>query len=438
MLPRGAVRRAVRLSFVQAMLGAVYAASTGGMFLIGYALRLGATNVHIGLLSTIPMLCIGVQLGTAALIERGMSRRRLTLVASLLNVACWLPVMLLPYVVPGASVTLKVGVLITALTVLTFFAFVAGNARGSWVGDLIPVRFRGTFFGRATMYSGIIASLFAIGEGAFLDVIKQHGLAGFTILFGFGMVFGVVGALLFLPQADIPAPRHENGANLPRLLLETLLNRSLRIVMLFAVIWSLQAVAGPFYVTYMLRDLGMSFVGIGIINATFMLSCLLSAPLWGRAVDRWGCRPVLTACAVGLGAMQFSWLWLDTAHAVYCTLPLVNIASGASAAGVSVALSTLLYKVTPSRGRSVHFAVYSIVVVLVTAPLPSFGGHLPDWFAGIGLPADLRLTFYTGGLFMMLSALVARRIHEPGARSARHMLRELGTQWLLPILRWRY
>ena len=74
----------------------------------------------------------------------------------------------------------------------------------------------------------------------------------------------------------------------------------------------------------------------------------------------------------------------------------------------------------------------------MTAPLPSFGGHLPDWFAGIGLPADLRLTFYTGGLFMMLSALVARRIHEPGARSARHMLRELGTQWLLPILRWRY
>ena len=437
MLPRGAVRRAVRLSFAQVMLGAVYAASTGGMFLIGYALQLGATNVQIGLMSTIPMLCVGVQLGTAALIERGVSRRRLTFFASLLNVACWFPVILIPYAAPDTPSSIKVGILIAALTTLTFFAYVAGNARGSWVGDLIPARFRGTFFGRAAMYGGMIASLFAIAEGAFLDVIKRHGLAAFGILFGFGMAFGVAGALLFLPQADIPAPRHKDGANLPRLVRETLTNRSLRMVMLFAVLWSLQVVAAPFYATYMLRDLGMPFLGIGIVNAFFMLAFLFSGPLWGRAVDRWGCRPVLTACATVFGLVQCVWLWLDTARAVYFTIPLINLIAGAAAGGVGVALSTLLYKVTPSRGRSVHLAVYSIVVVLTAAPLPSLGGHLPDWFAGLGLPADLRLTFYIAGLFMLLSALVARRIHEPGARRARHMLRDFGAQWLTPILRWR-
>ncbi len=436
MLPRGAVRRAVRLSFVQAMLGAVYGASTGGMFLIGYALQLGATNVQIGLMSTIPMLCIGVQLGTAALIERGVNRRRLTVVASLLNVAFWLPVILIPFVAPAAPTSVKVGFLIAALTAITFFAYVAGNARGSWVGDLIPARFRGTFFGRAAMYAGIVASLFAIGEGAFLDVVKRHGMAAYSLLFGFGIVFGVAGALLFLPQADIPAPRHKDGSNLPRLVRETLTNRALLMVILFAVLWSLQAIAGPFYVTYMLRDLGMPFLGIGIINAFLMLAFLLSSPLWGRAVDRWGCRPVLTACATALGALQFVWLWLDTAHAVYLVVPVANLVAGVSVGGVSVALNTLLYKVTPTRGRSVQLAIYSIVVVLAAAPLPSLGGHLPAWFGGLHLPADLRLTFYAAGFFMLLSALVARRIHEPGARPARDMLRDLGAQGLAPILRW--
>jgi len=37
-------------------------------------------------------------------------------------------------------------------------------------------------------------------------------------------------------------------------------------------------VAGPFYPTYMLRDLKMPFVGIGIVNAFFMVAFLVSGP----------------------------------------------------------------------------------------------------------------------------------------------------------------
>ena len=77
-LPDHEIERAVRFSYAQSMLSAIYGASTGGMFLIGYALALGANNVQIGLMSTIPMLTIGVQLLSAMVIERGVSRRRLT------------------------------------------------------------------------------------------------------------------------------------------------------------------------------------------------------------------------------------------------------------------------------------------------------------------------------------------------------------------------
>ena len=51
-LPGHVVDRAVKLSYAQAMLGAVYAASTGGMFLIGYALMLGAGNLNCGYCTT--------------------------------------------------------------------------------------------------------------------------------------------------------------------------------------------------------------------------------------------------------------------------------------------------------------------------------------------------------------------------------------------------
>ena len=348
-IPRGAARQAVRLTYIQSMLGAVYGASTGGMFLIGYALLLGATNVHIGLMSTIPMLCIGVQLVAAAMIERGVSRRLMTFVASMLNVVSWIVVILIPYAAAGASSSTKAWMLICVITAVTFFAYVAGNARGSWVGDLIPARFRGTFFGRAAMYSGIVASLFAIGEGAFLDVLKTHGLPAFSLLFGFGITSG---------------------------------------------------------------------------------------PLWGRIVDRWGCRPVLHTCASVLGLLPFAWYWVDTPLAAYRIVSVLNLVGGACASGVGVALGVLVYKATPTVGRSIHLATYSIVFTLVAAPFPWIGGHLPGWLEAMGFPSDIRFTFYLAGAFTLLSSLVTKRIHEPGAGRTREMLRELSSQWLSPVLRW--
>ena len=418
------------------MLGAIYAASTGGMFLIGYALKLGANDAQIGLMSTIPMLCIGVQLLTAAMVERGASRRRLTLAFSLLNVSGWALIILIPYVAATASATAKVYLLIGVLTLAAAFAQVSGNARGSWVGDLIPSRFRGTFFGRMAMYGGLVAMLFAIVEGAFLDRISHLGLSAFSALFGFGMVFGLASAFLFLPQPEMPLARHEAAGNLLKMVRETFANRALMTVALFAIVWSFQGVAGPFYVTYMLRDLHMPFLGIGLVNAVVTIGILASGPFWGRIIDRWGCRPVITVCTATLAPIQLVWIWMDSPGRVYVVVSAVNLLVGVGLSGIIVGMNTLIYKITPAAGRSVQFAVYSIVVVLMAAPLPAIGGHLPDWLHAIGLPRDLRCTFYAAGAFMLLSALMSRRIGEPGSCRARHMVRALGNQWLAPVLRW--
>jgi len=84
----------------------------------------------------------------------------------------------------------------------------------------------------------------------------------------------------------------------------------------------------------------------------------------------------------------------------------------------------------------VQFAVYSIIVVLLAAPPPTIGGHLPDWLKSAGLPDDLRFTFYTAGALIFLSALVARRIREPGSGRTGEMLRNIGLMRLPVVVRW--
>ena len=122
--PPHIVNRAVKLSYAQAMLGSIYAASTGGMFLIGYALKLGANNVQIGLMSTIPMLFVVVQLISSTLIERGASRRRMTIFAAVLNVSGWAFIIALPRATAKASPDFRIAMLIAIMAVVTMFAYV--------------------------------------------------------------------------------------------------------------------------------------------------------------------------------------------------------------------------------------------------------------------------------------------------------------------------
>ncbi len=416
------VQQAIKVSYAQSMLGSVYGASTGGMFLIGYALLLGASNVQIGLMSSIPMLFIGVQLATAVWVERGVSRRMLTTVGAFGNVLGWLPVILIPYVLSGASSQTRITALIGLIAVITSCAYISGSARGSWVGDLIPPKFRGSFFGKITMFAGIIGTVFAITEGYLLDILKNRGVGAFGALFGFGVAVGLFNAWLFLRQADVPIVQHATD-RFRHHVKETFRNKPLMAVMFFGLLWGMQNLAGPFYSTYMIRDLKMSFLGIGLVNSLVILAMLLSGPLWGKVADRFGCRPILTFCSAVLGLLQLVWLWVDTSTDAYRILPANNVVAGLCHGGVAVALNTLLYKITPNAGRSIQFALYSIIVVLVAAPMPVLGGHLPDWFSRIAPASDLRLTFYATLPILLAASFASRRIREPAAVRTRDWLK---------------
>jgi MFS family permease len=405
------------------MFGSVYAASTGGMFLIGYALALGATNVQIGLMSSIPMLAVVVQLVSAYFVERGASRKKLTILALLCAISGWAVVAMLPAILGKSTPDIKIAALIGLITAIGAFAHISSNARSSWVGDLIPEDMRGLFFGKMTMYAGLIGVFFALAEGKFLDRVKSLGISAFSWLFVFGMLFGLVSLLLFLPQSDVKLEEDEHDRNLLQHVIETFSNKPLMLLMVVAIVWSLQTIASPFYATYMLRDLHMPFLGLGVINASGALTMLLSSPSWGQIVSNYGSRPVLIVTTLALAPTMLIWFFIDKAILAYALLIPINLIQGFLIAGFGVALNTLFFKVTPSVGRSAQIAVYSIIVVLCAAPTPALGGHLPEMMKSLGIHTDLRITFYLVSPIFLASAFVARRIREDGARPARDLLR---------------
>ena len=431
------VDRAIKLTYLQSMLMSVFGASTGGMFLIGFAMKLGADDFLLGLMTTLPSLFIVFQLLGAVFVERGASRKRLTVVAGLIAPLAWFLIAAIPFMgttyarehfaflTDGNLKFFQFAVLIGTLALASATMQVANAARGSWIGELIPEQRRGRFFGYAAMFGGIIAAVFSVGEGRFLDYVSGKGLFAFAGLFFFGSVFCLISMLLFLPQANCPLPRETNHPGLREMARRTVKNRPLVALAVMHGIWSLTAISAPFGPAYMLRDVGVSYFQLGVLNAIWMGAWLVGSPIWGKVVERIGSRPVMIIGFLLWGPCCLVWLAIPpgaAASALYL-LPWTNIIAGFGIGGIGVATNTMLYKVAEPVGRSVQLALYWTFVVLVGAPMPLVGGWLVTALKDAGVAVDLRLTFYAVMIFVFGAAYAASRIEEPGSVRLRVLAR---------------
>ncbi|MCE5315102.1 MAG: MFS transporter [Armatimonadota bacterium] len=424
-LPERLIDKAIKISYSQAILSSIFLSIGGGMFVIGYALKLGANNAQIGLMTTLPMYCVVFQLLASMLTERGISRRKLVTIMATINAAGYLIIATIPSLFRHDGSQVKVGALIGLLTVMTLFLHITNNARSSWLADLIPPRRLGEFFGRNVMFTNIVATIFAVGGGSFLDHAKSSGISGFVWIFVTASIIALVNALLHLPQADVPHRKHESSRNMLLMIRQTFSNKPLIPVIAYATVWSMQSISAPFFATYLLRDLNVSYVGLGLASACSTVMVMLSSPFWGRMVDKYGSRPILIACAAAVIPVPFMWIWVTTAKMVYYLVCPAHIVVGIAVGGITVALNAMVFKVTPVSGRSVQLAIYTIIVTLVAAPMPTIGGYLPDWLHSLGIDIDLRCVFWASQFFIFIATLIACTIHEPLSRSAKELVHDL-------------
>jgi hypothetical protein len=118
---------------------------TGGAFLVAFALKLGASNLVIGLLAAIPPLAQLIQIPSIYLVERIRNRRVISMAASAGGRSFWLLIALIPFLFPTeASLTF----LLPAILVNSAFTAVSNCSWNSWMRDLVPQDRLGAFFSR--------------------------------------------------------------------------------------------------------------------------------------------------------------------------------------------------------------------------------------------------------------------------------------------------
>lgn len=223
---------------------------TGGAFLAAFALKLGASNMMIGLLAAIPPLAQLLQIPSLYLVERVRNRRAISVYASAASRAFWLLIAVIPFVF---STEAGLSVLLTTLLLHSAFAAVSNCAWNPWMRDLVPQGQLGSFFAKRMRLASILGVVLSMIAGVYIDFWKRAFISyeayGYSILFFLGFAAGMLGVYFI---STIPEPKmvaKEKERSLLKLLLQPFQDVNFRNLTLFSGWWSLAAnLAAPFFV----------------------------------------------------------------------------------------------------------------------------------------------------------------------------------------------
>ena len=374
---------------------------TGGAFLVAFAIKLGASNLVIGMLAAIGPLAQLLQLPSIFLVEKIRNRRAIVVVSAALSRVCWLLIALIPFLF-GAKIGLAV--LLGAMVVAAALGAVSGCSWNSWMRDLIPQNILGAFFSKRMRIAAGVGIALSLAAAVYLDywkkLLPKFELQGYSILFLIGFAAGALGLYFLARTPEKRMPKAEAKPKILKLLTQPFKDENFRKLIAFMCSWNFAVnLAGPFFMVYMLKRLGLSMsfiIGLSIVSQVMNFTFL---KIWGRFTDRFSNKSVLAICGPFFILSILAWTFTTMPEKYFLTIPLlivIHIVMGLSSAGVSLAAGNIGLKLAPAGQATAYLATNTIVNSVAAGIAPILGGKFADFFAGRELAWTLKYTSPTG------------------------------------------
>lgn len=416
--PATRIRRSLRFSTLEGTFAEVVGACAGATVLTGWALHLRASPLEVGLLGAIPFLAQVVQI-PAAWTTSLLGRRRVAIAAVALSRQALLPLVLLPFL--PVPVAVQRQVLLAVAGGSAVLGVLGNNAWVAWMGELVPEPIRGRYFGRRTAVCTLAGTLAGLVAARVLDRAARGGETG-TALALLAVAACAAGAVTtaFMFRQHEPAGPPGPPPSL-RAALRPLHDPAARSLLVYQLAWNAAVgVGGGYFAFHVLGNLKAGFTVLALHAATGAAMRVVSAPLWGRAVDRLGARPILVACSFAIGLLPIAWLFPTESR--LWPIALDAVVGGLAWGGHALAAFAVPLAVAPRRDRPFYLAAFSmaggVAYALATAAGGAIVGRLPTRFEAFGFQAwGVHVPFLISALGRLGSAVLALRIAERGAGS---------------------
>lgn len=436
------------------MFGCVWMAIVGGAPMLNLGYLAGFSERHWGLLSALIAAATLMQLPASRLVEMTGLRKLQFLHSLTASRMLWLVIGLAPValmLLHGAhGAVWAVRWLVLGVMLLSWvLAHLGTPAWTTWMADLIPARIRGRYWARRNIYTLLVqipATLLvgwavdlALDKQSFerlrdgeLAAVEAPSLVWMLLgLFAVAAVLGTIDILLFRRVREIVRRSAPQKMSLWAILREPLSNRSFRnFVIAMGVLMFGAGLSAPFFQLNCQKVLGMD--NTQTMLATLVcgqIGALLASQLWGRALDRWGRKPVLVLSV--LGTIPPVWMWLLVTPATWWIGGVISIIGGAVWTGVFMARMNIELGFSSTTGRSTYTAATNVVLAAVGTVAGILGGEVAE----LARPFDVRIgpfhwvnyhvMFAMSGLFRCLSLIPLAGVMDPGAKPVGHVARQM-------------
>ena len=357
----------LKYSIYDGLFAQAYGNLTGSIFLPSYALILGAQPIHIGILASLPFFGTLAQLPGSLIVEKFQRRKMWTIGFAAISRGIWIVLVILSFLLAlnYRSYTLFALILIAAFSHV--FGSLSGVAWLSWMAALVPAEIRGRYFGLRNSILGIITITLTLLGGYFLDWHRVHfpeasPTRSFELLFVMAILAGMMSLYFLRKQPDIPQVNEESAQNYFSLFTEPLRQKNFRRFIRFALIWAFAVnFASPFFIMYMLKDLGISYTLISFYTVCAAVADFLGMGIWGHFSDRFGNRSIIILTSLVVTFLPFVWLFSGaTAFSVYILIPLLHFTGGFFWAAYNLCSRNLVFRMAPKERNTAFFAFWSI------------------------------------------------------------------------------
>jgi MFS family permease len=445
---KDAVRTSLKASTVDGFCTAVFELITGGILLNNFLVKLGASPVVFGIMSSIPMLVNLFQPFGAYLSERRTSRFWYSIWTYGTSRILWLIMVLgIASALWGWIDYFQLEILTLFILLLSHFLHALGYASWlSWIATIVPRQIRGRYFGTRNSVICLTNLLCIPLTGLVVSIWPGGTLQGYGIVLLVAILVGMGGlvcqhfqvdvnpqvqnaaVIKSLEKADLPphAPPQQNvtseksTANEKSVLQDS---NGLMFLMYFGVWMFGVHLSTPFFDLYMLDRLNLDVGLVTLYGSLKAGANLLMLMVWGKLADRIGNHQTLVL--VGMPVILTPILWLGIGNDVidiWLWLPLLHLFIGGTWAALDLCNNNLQIGVAPIKNQSIYFSLVAAVGGISGALGTIVGGFVADnpYLGGIvGL-------FMLSSLFRFLSLIPLIFVHEPPRKS---FLQRIQTFW---------
>lgn len=435
------------------VLGSVWLTAVAGTPFTNYAKALHASEFQFGVLAALPFIASLLSVPASLVTEATGKRKKIFLWGQYFQRMMWVPIALVPL---GIVKIFGVDFSASAMAIFLGLVFVmhCGGAVGgipwlSWMADIVPERVRGKYFARRRQWGIASAIPTALVVGWLLDRQTQGNAHEETMLiwcagiFIVAAVFGVADIATFEWVPDVPK-KAQRGAGLLLAMKQPLADRNFLwfggfvATLVFAV-----SFMGQFVTLYIIEQLDagggrsaskqMNTITQMMVLIVPSIAQLIVLPVWGKAADRMGKRPVLILAGLGLVPVGLGWCFVTRGQ-----IWLGYVLSGLGAAlwaGVEVANLNLVLEMAGSEeeGRGTGYVAVNSVIVNVAGCLGGLAAGviaqwLKDldwkWVTGFKTVTFYDVLFVLSGLLRLVAVVVfVPQVKEKNARGAHETLR---------------